>query len=109
MPADIRTILSLEMPIIVRLAERAMPLGDVLALAPGSIIEFPKRASDDLELLVNNHRIALGSAVKVGENFGIRISATGDATSRMGAMLDGSDGSHSSALSALDEAFLTGQ
>ena len=75
--ADLKTILSLEVPGIVRLAERPMALREVQALAPGAIIELPKRAEDELDLLVNNRRVGVGSAVKVGENFGIKLSAVG--------------------------------
>ena len=51
-----------------------MPLDDVLALGPGAIFELQKGADDELDLLVNNKPIGRGVAVKVGENFGIRIT-----------------------------------
>lgn len=85
---DSRTerILQLDVPIIVRLAEKEMPLGEVLGLTPGTIIELPKPAEAELELLVNNKVIGTGSAVKVGENFGLRVSFIGDVVSRIEAL-----------------------
>ena len=77
MSSDIQAILNLEVPVIVRLGERPMSLREVLTLVPGSIIEIPKPADDELDLLINNERIGIGTAVKVGENFGLRITAVG--------------------------------
>lgn len=77
MASDLKSILSLEVPVIVRLGERAMTLREVLTLVPGAIIEIPKPADDELDLLVNNQRIGVGTAVKVGENFGLRVTAMG--------------------------------
>lgn len=85
MPSDM--LLKLEVPLIVRVGERVMKLADVLSLVPGTIIELSKSAEDELDLLVNNKRIGSGTAVKVGENFGIRISSVGDAASRLAAIV----------------------
>ncbi len=74
MPTELKTILKLTVPVIVQVAERHLPLEDILALGPGAILELEKHAEARLELLVNNKIIGTGLAVKVGENFGIRIS-----------------------------------
>lgn len=86
MPSDLSSILRLEVPVIVRLAERQMKVADVLALVPGSIIELPKNAEDALDLMVNNKQVGLGTAAKVGENFGLRITYLGDVRSRIEAL-----------------------
>jgi len=75
---DLQRIMRLEVPLIVRLAERKLTLGEVLRLGVGAIIEFSKASDEPLQLLVNNKPIALGEAVKVGENFGLRITQIGD-------------------------------
>lgn len=77
MPADLHTILKLKVPVIVQVGERRMPMADVLSLVPGAIIELPKPADQELDLRVNNIPIAQGTAVKVGENFGLKITAVG--------------------------------
>ena len=86
MPSDIRAILSLEVPIIVLLGERLMKTSEVVQLVPGAIIELPKNAEDELALQVNNKPIGTGQAVKVGENFGLRVSFIGDLRARIEAL-----------------------
>jgi len=77
-PEELNRILRLQVPLIVRLAERKMHCSEVMRLGTGAIIEFSKSSERPLELLVNNKVIALGDAVKVGENFGLRIRQVGD-------------------------------
>lgn len=84
--SDLKSILSLEVPIIVLLGERKMRVSDVVALVPGSIIELPKTSEEELTLMVNNKPVGSGVAVKVGENFGIKITYIGDVRQRIGAM-----------------------
>ena len=86
MASDLSALLRLEVPVIVRLGERIMTLNEVLGLVPGAIIELPKTSEEELDLLVNNKQIGLGSAVKVVENFGIRITYIGDLKSRIEAL-----------------------
>lgn len=75
---EVSRILRLEVPVIVRLAQRKLSLAEVLRLGSGAIVEFAKRSDEPLELLVNNKPIALGETVKVGENFGLKITQIGD-------------------------------
>lgn len=84
MPAtNLASVMKLEAPIIVQLGARAMTVDEVMSLAPGAIIELPKNAEEELELLVNNKPIGSGNAVKVGENFGIRVNFIGDLKDRI--------------------------
>ena len=76
--SDLQRILRIRVPVIVKLAERKINLQEVLRLGTGSIIEFYKNSEDPLELLINNKSIGLGAAVKVGENFGIKLTQIGD-------------------------------
>lgn len=82
MPSDLSAILKLRVPVIVRMGHRRMALDDVLALRPGAIIELPKQADQPLELMVNNKVIGHGAAVKIGENFGLRVTTVGDPRQR---------------------------
>jgi flagellar motor switch protein FliN/FliY len=75
---ELHRILRLEVPVIVKLAERKLTLAEVMRLGAGAIIEFSKSSEEPLELLINNKTIGLGEAVKVGENFGLRINQIGD-------------------------------
>ncbi|MEM9372438.1 MAG: FliM/FliN family flagellar motor switch protein [Planctomycetota bacterium] len=86
MATDLETILRLEVPLVVVLAERRMLLSEIRDLVPGTIIELPKNADDELEIRVNNRAVGTGSAVKVGENFGIRMDYVGELAMRAEAL-----------------------
>ncbi len=83
---NIERILKLEVPVIVRLAERVMPLLEVVNLCAGAIIEFEKPSDSELDLMINNKCIGNGQAVKVGENFGLRINHIGSVQERIKAL-----------------------
>lgn len=70
---DLRRIVRIQAPVIVKLAEKKLTLGEIVDLSPGSIVEFARNADQPLELLINNKVIGHGTAVKVGEKFGLRI------------------------------------
>jgi flagellar motor switch protein FliN/FliY len=84
--SDLKAILGLEVPLIVLLGERHMKLREITSLIPGAIIELPKLADEELEVLVNNKPVGTGLPVKVGENFGVKISYIGDLRERIRAL-----------------------
>ena len=75
---ELARILQLNVPVIVKLADRKLALSEVMRLGAGAIIEFSKASNEPLELMINNKSIALGETVKIGENFGLRITQIGD-------------------------------
>lgn len=86
---DVERILKLEVPVIVQLAETMMPMSQILGLSTGAIIEFEKPSDSTLNLMINNKVIGEGQAVKVGENFGLRVTEVGTVKERVEAMSDG--------------------
>lgn len=86
MTRDVKTLMKLRVPMIVRLGHTRMPLSNVLRLAPGAIIELPQLADEPLDLMVNNKAIARGNAVKIGENFGLRVTDVGAPQDRVAAL-----------------------
>lgn len=116
MAADLRSILKLEVPVLVLIGDRMMAMQDVINLSPGAIIELPKPADEELNVLVNNKPIGFGRAVKVGESFGVRMTYVGDVARRLRALADASasvdaseaDAEDSSA-GALAEQLIAGQ
>ena len=83
---EVDRILKLEVPIVVTLADREMSIRAIVDLKVGSILEFDTRADAELTLLVNNRRVGRGHAVKVGEQFGLRVTTVGSVSSRIHAM-----------------------
>ncbi|MEM6458940.1 MAG: FliM/FliN family flagellar motor switch protein [Planctomycetota bacterium] len=47
MSADVKTILNLTVPVIVQIGSRKLPMGEILTLGPGAIIELPKSADEE--------------------------------------------------------------
>ncbi len=86
---ELKRIMQLEVPVIVKLAERKLPVSEVLRLGVGSIIEFVKSNDEPLQLMINNQTIAIGEAVKVGENFGLRIKQVGTVKQLVAALGNG--------------------
>ncbi len=84
--ADVSRLLGLAMEIRVILAARKMPLESVLAIHPGTIIEFEVPFDAELVLYAGDRPIAVGQAVKVGENFGLRITHIGTVSERIQAL-----------------------
>ena len=83
---ELARILEMHVPVIVTLAERDIALSSVLGWTAGAIIEFDIPADSELQLVIANKPIGLGHAVKVGENFGLRVTQTGDVSERIQAM-----------------------
>lgn len=83
---DLKSILQLEVPLSVQIASRRMSMREVANLSPGAIIELPKAADEELEVVVSNRQIGVGTAVKVGENFGVRVTYIGDLHERIAAL-----------------------
>jgi flagellar motor switch protein FliN/FliY len=82
MSRTIQQLLTLEVPVIVRVGTTKLSVAEITALAPGSIIEIDKPADEELDLLVNNRHVGFGVAVKVGENFGVELTYLGDPLKR---------------------------
>ena len=70
-----RNLLRINVPVSVTLAAKKQPVNKILELVPGSIIQFEKSCDEMLELEVNEHCVAQGECVKVGDKFGLRITS----------------------------------
>jgi hypothetical protein len=77
MGSNVKSIMRIEVPLVVVLGERPMDMAGVRQWVPGSIIELPINAEEDLEIRINNRQIASGSAVKI-EAMGPGNTAGGD-------------------------------
>ncbi len=75
LPEYSRSLLKIKVPVVVTLAEKRQPLGKVVELCPGSIIQFEKSCEEMLQLDVGGQHVATGEAIKVGEKFGLRITS----------------------------------
>jgi len=63
-----------EVDVSVELGKKHVPLGKVLKLVKGSVIELEKMAGEPVDILVNGRPIAIGDVVVIDEFFGVRIT-----------------------------------
>ena len=77
-PQGLDRILSMKVPVIVKVAEKKMTLQNIMKINLGSVIQFDKDAYQLIDLMVNNSTIGLGKPIKIGENFGLKITQIGD-------------------------------
>jgi flagellar motor switch protein FliN len=74
LPKNLDMILDIGLQATARLGRVEMPIEEILALGPGSIIEVGHLIDEPVEFLVNNKLIARGDVVVVDERFGLRIT-----------------------------------
>jgi flagellar motor switch protein FliN/FliY len=67
-------LLDIQLPVVVRMGQTEMQMGELLKLTPGSILELNRSADAPVELLVNGKHIARGEVVVVDGNFAFRIT-----------------------------------
>jgi flagellar motor switch/type III secretory pathway protein FliN len=75
LPSYSRSLLKIEVPVVVTLASKRQPLGRIVELGPGSIIHFNKSCEEMLDLEVGGQSVAQGEPIKVGDKFGIRLTS----------------------------------
>lgn len=85
---NIALIMDVKLPVRVRIGRKKMLLKDVLNMDIGSVIELNQLANDPLEILVDNHVIALGEVVIVDGNFGVQITSIGTKKERLNQLKD---------------------
>ncbi|WP_104105567.1 flagellar motor switch protein FliN [Nocardioides sp. 616] len=76
----IEMLAGVDMEVTVELGRTRMPVRDLLALAPGVVLELDRAADGPADLLVNGRLIARGEVVVVDEDFGLRITEILDDT-----------------------------
>ncbi len=74
LPSYSRSLLKINVPVRVVLAQKKESVQDVVELAAGTIIKFSKSCEESLHLYVGDQQVAEGEAVKVGDKFGFRVT-----------------------------------
>jgi len=70
----IELLMDVALEVSVELGRSHMPIGEILALRTGSVIELDKLAGEPVDVSVNGTLIARGEVVEVDEKFGVRIT-----------------------------------
>ncbi len=75
LPKYSQSLLKIQVSVSVQLAAKKELVQEVITLAPGSIIKFDKGCEELLQMIVGEHTIAEGEAVKIGDKFGFRVTS----------------------------------
>jgi flagellar motor switch protein FliN len=67
-------LLDVELEASLRFGYREMPLGEILDLGPGDVVQLDRHVADPVDLIVGDKIVACGEVVLVNGNFGLRIS-----------------------------------
>jgi flagellar motor switch protein FliN/FliY len=67
-------LLDIELDASLRFGSREMPLGEVLELGPGDVVQLERHVTDPVDLIVGDKIVARGEVVLVNGNFGLRIT-----------------------------------
>ena len=73
-PVNLKLVMDVELNVSLRFGQRQLPLRDVLELTSGSVIELDRQVDEPVELLLDGKVIALGEAVIVDGNYGLRVT-----------------------------------
>jgi flagellar motor switch protein FliN/FliY len=67
-------MLDVPLEVAVEVGRVALPLGDILALQPGAVVELERVPGEPLDLLVNGHPVAKGEIVVINDTFAFRVT-----------------------------------
>jgi flagellar motor switch protein FliN len=67
-------LLDVELEASLRFGSREMPLGDILDLGPGDVVQLDRHVADPVDLIVGDKIVARGEVVVVNGNFGLRVT-----------------------------------
>lgn len=76
-------LLDVELDASLRFGCREMPLGEVLALGPGDVVQLDRQVADPVDLLVGDKIVARGEVVLVNGNFGLRVTEVSSPRKRL--------------------------
>ncbi len=67
-------LLDVELEVSLRFGSREMPLGQILELGPGDVVQLDRHVSDPVDLIVGDKIVARGEVVLINGNFGLRVT-----------------------------------
>jgi len=72
--AGVELLLDVELEAALRFGCKEMPLGEILDLGPGDVVQLDRNVADPVDLIVGDKIVARGEVVLVNGNFGLRIT-----------------------------------
>jgi flagellar motor switch protein FliN/FliY len=72
--SGIELLLDVELDASLRFGCREMPLGEILDLGPGDVVQLDRHIADPVDLIVGDKIVARGEVVLINGNFGLRVT-----------------------------------
>lgn len=72
--ADLEQVFDVPVTVSAVLGSSRMPVGDLLKLAPGAVLELDRKVGEAIDILVNNRLVARGEVVLVDERLGVTMT-----------------------------------
>ena len=72
--ADLEQVFDVPVVVSAVLGDFSMPIGDLLKLAPGAVLELDRKVGEAIDILVNNRLVARGEVVLVDERLGVTMT-----------------------------------
>ena len=79
----LQLLLDVELEASLRFGSREMPLGEILDLGPGDVVQLDRHVSDPVDLVVGDKIVARGEVVLVNGNFGLRVTQVAEPQRRL--------------------------
>jgi len=79
----IRLLMDVELEVSLRFGCKELPLGEILDLGPGDVVQLDRNVSDPVDLIVGDKIVACGEVVLVNGNFGLRVTEVASPKQRL--------------------------
>ncbi len=72
--ADLEQVFNVPVVVSAVLGTSRMPVGDLLRLGPGAVLELDRKVGEAIDIFVNNRLVARGEVVLVEERLGVTMT-----------------------------------
>jgi flagellar motor switch protein FliN len=79
----IRLLMDVELEVSLRFGRKELPLGEILDLGPGDVVQLDRNVADPVDLIVGDKIVACGEVVLVNGNFGLRVTEVASPKKRL--------------------------
>jgi len=70
----VRHLLDVPLKVTIQLSNRGMKVRDILQLQANSIVDLPKSAGENVDVLINERLVAFGEVIELEGSTGIRLT-----------------------------------
>ena len=76
-------LMDVELEVSLRFGCKELPLGEILDLGPGDVVQLDRNVADPVDLIVGDKIVARGEVVLVNGNFGLRVTEVASPRKRL--------------------------